>query len=197
MFTSTGSNSVRNAQSAAPAWYKTEAAGDGDYTLPAGALITQVIVLHASNPWGNKFGTVPAVIFAYLNPARDGLLYATCGNALYSNAYLFPESNPAPPTPVTLKASYSSGLSEEHDKLTVLGGFDGKCATRGTQFVAYHGGDPWKSSKFFLKQLTKPCWVPFGECIWHRKQQVVHMNPTSPCHVFCSLWALCQSPVYA
>lgn len=157
-------SSVKSAQDAAPAWYNSTTVV-ADYRMDPGSLITQVIVLHASNPWGDKFGTIPAVIFVYINPAdTTDVKYATCGNALYSNAYLKPDTAPAPPTPVSLKASYSSGLSEDGETLTVLGGFDGKCATRGSSFPSYHGGDPWKSSKFFMKALTKPCFVDFSEC---------------------------------
>lgn len=51
------------------------------YYYPPGGLITQVIVLQAQNPWGNKFGIIPAVIFAYITPV-------TGGNSS-SNAWLF------------------------------------------------------------------------------------------------------------
>lgn len=62
----------------------------------------QVIVLHAENPWGNKFGNIPAILFGYIND--DGVLdFAVCGNPLYANYFLNPETATAPPTAPTLK----------------------------------------------------------------------------------------------
>lgn len=62
----------------------------------------QVIVLHAENPWGNKFGNIPAVLFGYIGD--DGVLdFAVCGNPLYANFFLNPDTARAPPTAPTLK----------------------------------------------------------------------------------------------
>lgn len=147
---------IDNAQRAAPEWYRN--IDNSFYLYPQQSPITQVIVLRAPNPWGDKFGTIAAIMFGY--QTAEGLDFAVCGNALYAQFYLNPARAPAPPTPVTLKATFTSSLSED-GKLTALGSLDGLCSTRGGGFL---GGDPWRSSKYFIKALTKPCFVPWGEC---------------------------------
>eukprot|EP00775_Hariotina_reticulata_P003101 gene3101-3380_t len=127
------------------------------YYYPAYSPITQVIVLEAENPWGNKFGEVPAILFGYLE--TDGSLnFAVCGNAAYAQFYLNPAEFPPPPTAVSLKQVFTSPLSDE-DTPSFLGGFYAVCATRGT---GYLGGDPNKSSKYFIKKLTKVCFSPLA-----------------------------------
>jgi hypothetical protein len=164
MSVASGGNSIDSAQNGAPDWYSSRAGVGGRpdfYFYPAGAPITQVIVLHAPNPWGNNFGNIPAILFGYLDgPAGNQVLdFAVCGNALYANYFLNPASAPAPPTPVTLKASFSSGLSETGN-FTALGSLEGKCGIRGNGFL---GGDPWKNSKLRLKSVTKPCFTRWSE----------------------------------
>jgi hypothetical protein len=166
MSTLEGSSSIRTAQTAsttpntgAPAWYaRNDRRPDAHYFYPRGAPITQIIVLKASNPWGDAFGTIPAILFGYIRD--DGELdFATCGNAVYANAFLHPATADAPPTPVSLKSSHTSGLSERGG-LTALSSFDGKCGVRGG---GYLGGDPNTSSKFPIKTVTKPCFTEWGE----------------------------------
>jgi len=147
---------IDDAQRSAPAWYKDTPSQF--YLYPQNSPITQVIVLRAPNPWGDKFGTIAAILFGY--QTQEGLDFAVCGNALYAQFYLNPARAPAPPTPVSLKATFTSSLSED-GKLTALGSLDGLCSTRGGGFL---GGDPWKSSKYFIKHLIKPCFVRWGEC---------------------------------
>lgn len=81
-----------------------------------------MIVLKAANPWGPKFGHIPAIIFAYLQtqppangtgPGTSSLNFAVCGNADYAYSYLYPDRYPLPPTMVTLQATYTNPLSEE------------------------------------------------------------------------------------
>jgi len=159
---------IDSAQRSAPAWYR----GNGDnsdYLYPQGAPITQVIVLSAPNPWGDKFGVIPAILFGY--QTEDGLDFAVCGNALYANFYLNPARAPAPPTPVTLKTTYTSALSEG-DKLTALGSLEAKCSVRGG---GYLGGDPNTSSKYFIKATRKPCFVD-----WDAEIQTWNNVPTPP-----------------
>jgi len=150
-------SAIDTAQRSAPEWYR--GTSNQDYLYPSGLPITQVIVLSAPNPWGSKFGVIPAIIFGY--QTNDGLDFAVCGNALYANFYLNPSRNPAPPTPVTLKASFTSSKSEG-DVLTSLGSFDALCSTRG---AFYLGGDPNTSSKFFIKSVKKPCWTRWNGTI--------------------------------
>jgi hypothetical protein len=151
-------STINTANNNAPAWYKQPTIDSMVY--PANAAITQVIVLHAANPWGSKFGNIPAILFGY--QTDEGINFAVCGNPVYAAAYLNPARAAAAPTPVTLKAVYNSPLSED-DELTVLGGFEGKCSTRGTSFSAFLGGDPHKSSKFFIKALKKVCFTKASE----------------------------------
>lgn len=164
MSVANGPNSIDAAQTGAPDWYSSRA-GDGGrpdfYFYPASAPITQVIVLHAPNPWGDNFGNIPAILFGYLDGpvGNQRLDFAVCGNALYANYFLNPASAPAPPTPVTLKASFSSGLSEGGN-FTALGSLEGKCGIRGN---GYLGGDPWKNSKLRLKSVKKPCFTRWSE----------------------------------
>jgi len=158
--------SIDTAQNGAPDWYSSRAGAGGRsdfYFYPASAPITQVIVLHAPNPWGDNFGNIPAILFGYLDgPANNQRLdFAVCGNALYANYFLNPTSAPAPPTPVTLKASFSSGLSETGN-FTALGSLEGKCGIRGNGFL---GGDPWKNSKLRLKSVKKPCFTRWNNAV--------------------------------
>lgn len=156
MSTVTGNSlAIDAAQASAPAWYRN--VSSAYYLYPRGSPITQVIVLEAPNPWGDKYGTIPAILFGYLS--GDTLDFAVCGNALYAQYYLNPGRYPAPPTPVTLKKVFTSSLSEEGE-LTALGSLDAKCSTRGTGFL---GGDIWQSSKFFIKHLSKPCFTKYSE----------------------------------
>jgi hypothetical protein len=125
------------------------------YYYPAYSPITQVIVLEAENPWGSKFGEVAAIVFGYLE--TDGSLnFAVCGNAAYAQFYLNPAAFPPPPTAVSLKQVFTSPLADE-DTPAFLGGFYAVCATRGS---GYLGGDPNKSSKYYIKKLTKVCFSP-------------------------------------
>jgi hypothetical protein len=163
-----GPQSIANAQTSpngAPAWYaRAPTRPDVHYFYPRGAPITQIIVLKASNPWGDSFGTIPAVLFGYIRD--DGELdFAVCGNAVYANAFLRPATAPAPPTPVSLKSSHTSGLSEG-DHFTSLSSFEGKCGVRGQGFSSYLGGDPNTSTKFPIKALKKPCFTKWGEYCW-------------------------------
>jgi len=148
---------IDSANSGAPDWYR----GRNEfYFYPSKAPITQVIVLQAPNPWGDKFGNIAAILFGYLDgPAgpNQRVDFAVCGNALYANYFLHPNVAPAPPTPVTLKASFSSGLSEGRN-FTALGSLDGKCGIRGNGFL---GGDPWKNSKLRLKTVKKACFTQY------------------------------------
>lgn len=153
------------------------------YFYPFTAPITQMIVLHAPNPWGAAHGTIPAIIFAYLDSTRrtvsttvtntttnitttvnttrttTKLDFAICGNAEYASAFLYPGLYPLPPTPVTLQASYSNPLSEQLP-LRFLGSFDGKCSIMGR---GYLGGDPYQLSRNHLKVTTKACFA-LREC---------------------------------
>lgn len=169
-----GPQSIGNAQTSpngAPAWYaRTPTRPDVHYFYPRGAPITQIIVLKASNPWGDSFGTIPAVLFGYIRD--DGELdFAVCGNAVYANAFLRPATAPAPPTPVSLKSSHTSGLSEG-DHFTSLSSFEGKCGVRGQGFSSYLGGDPNTSTKFPIKALKKPCFTKWDNKIvpWESTQ---------------------------
>lgn len=88
------------------------------YFYPYQAPITQMIVLKAANPWGPKFGHIPAIIFVYLQGngtagETSSLNFAVCGNADYAYSYLYPDRYPLPPTMVTLQATYTNPLSEE------------------------------------------------------------------------------------
>lgn len=85
------------------------------YFYPYEGPITQMIVLQAANPWGSKFGRIPAIIFGYLETSGNvtSLEFAVCGNAEYAMSYLNPGKFPLPPTMVTLEASYTNPLSEE------------------------------------------------------------------------------------
>jgi hypothetical protein len=163
----TGSGgSFGTANSGAPEWYRLtgSTALNAAYLYKAGAPITQVIVLKADNPYGHKFGKIPAIIIVYQDivNGQQQLKTAVCGNPVYAAAYLSPDTAPAPPTPVSLKAVYNSPLSEHTN--SALGSFEAKCSIRGTQFSAYHTGDPWKSSKFFIKNLEHVCFTAASEC---------------------------------
>jgi len=160
-------DAIDAAQRAAPEWYRN--IDNSFYLYPQSSPITQVIVLRAPNPWGDKFGTIAAIMFGY--QTDDGLDFAVCGNALYAQFYLNPARAPAPPTPVTLKATFTSSLSED-GKLTALGSLDGLCSTRGG---GYLGGDPWRSSKYFIKAVTKPCFVA-----WDAEIQSWDSPPSDP-----------------
>lgn len=170
MSVATGSSSVASANSNAPAWYRV--ADPNELLYPAGAPITQVIVLHAPNPWGHKYGNIPAIIFGY--QTDSGLDFAICGNPVYANFYLNPARAPAPPTPVTLKAVYNSPLSED-DIPTALGSFEGKCGWRGTSFASYIGGDPWKLSHYRVKALKRVCFTQ-----WNNTIQPYVPGPSNP-----------------
>eukprot|EP00775_Hariotina_reticulata_P003126 gene3126-3404_t len=126
------------------------------YYYPPGGLITQVIVLQAQNPWGDNFGSVPAVIFTYITPVTEQVDFVVCGNADYAGFYLNPAAFPPPPTQVVLQQQYTSPLSP-FDPGTYLGGFDAFCSQRGT---GYLGGDPNTSSKYHLLHLEKVCFAP-------------------------------------
>jgi hypothetical protein len=80
-----------------------------------------MIVLQAPNPYGDKFGRIPAIIFAYINVnnvTNDVTLeYAVCGDATYAYGYLFPGDYRPPPTPVHLQASYVNPMSAEHPQM--------------------------------------------------------------------------------
>lgn len=120
-------------------------------------------MLQAPNPFGDKFGTIPAILFGYQTGEEPGMEWAVCGNIVYARAYLFPGEFDAPPTIPTLQATYTSGISDESEVITALGGFDAKCALRGSGFL---GGDPHVSSKYFIKRLKKPCFAPASELLW-------------------------------
>lgn len=128
------------------------------YYSPYGAYITQMIVLSAANPWGDKYGTIPAIIFVYLDfdPTTNftSLATAVCGNADYADAYLNP-GGLAAPTVVTLKAQYTNPLSAELPR-RFLGSFEGKCGLLGRGWL---GGDPHESSKLPLKHVYQACFA--------------------------------------
>jgi hypothetical protein len=134
------------------------------YYYPPGGLITQVIVLQANNPWGNKFGVIPAIIFTYLTPGASGfqLNVAVCGNGDYARFYLNPAAFPPPPTQAVLQAQYVSPLTP-YDTPAFLGKFGAKCSQNGGGFLqlSYLGGDPHTSSKNFIIHLQKVC---FARC---------------------------------
>jgi len=130
------------------------------YFHPYGTPITQMIVLQAPNPRGPKFGTIPAIIFAYLSTDKftnvTALNFAVCGNADYAMAYLYPGEYQLPPTMVTLQAVYTNPMSEERPP-RFLGSFEGHCGLLGRGFL---GGDPYKLSKYALQSTYKACFAP-------------------------------------
>lgn len=145
-------------------WYKQDDLTD--YVYPAGAPVTQVIVLEAKNPFGQGFGKVPAIIFVYIDEANEPQT-AICGNPIYANYYLG-NSEVAPPTPVKLQASYSSPLVqpkyEDQDNgksvfLGALGAFQAKCSPSGR---GYLGGDPNVYNRFAIEDLKQVCFLPFN-----------------------------------
>lgn len=87
------------------------------YYYPYASAITQMIVLQAPNPYGDKFGRIPAIIFAYINVNNvtnaTSLEFAVCGDATYAYGYLFPGEVKPPITPVHLQASYVNPMSME------------------------------------------------------------------------------------
>eukprot|EP00775_Hariotina_reticulata_P003098 gene3098-3377_t len=128
-----------------------------------GGLITQVIVLQANNPWGNKFGIIPAIIFTYLTPSTTGQVevrVAVCGNGDYARFYLNPGAFPPPPTLTVLQTQYVSPLTP-YDTPAFLGSFDAKCSQNGGGFLqkSYLGGDPHTNSKNFIIHLQKVCFA--------------------------------------
>lgn len=127
-----------------------------EYFFPLGGLITQMIVLEASNPLGPTFGEIPAVIFRYYTPETSEIGMATCGNAIYANAYLYPGSRP-PPTPVSLRSVFVNPLSAKTPAF--LSTFQATCSPKGG---GYMGGDPYTSSKYHVLSIFKACFAPGG-----------------------------------
>lgn len=142
-----------------------------------------MIVLQAPNPWGDKLGTVAAIIFAYLstdaNSGTTDLDFAICGNADYAMSYLHPAQFPLPPTPVTLQAVYTNPMSEELPA-RYLSSFEGHCGLMGR---GYLGGDFRKISKNAIKYTYKACFAPSESA--PAGVGLLHVQPHALCSRHC------------